>query len=393
MGGAEGSTLRERLASFSIVSGGLLWKLLHASRLGGLSRRQVARRCVVLMALAWVPLLVATAAEGTALGGLGSFAWDVGTHVRLLLALPLLLTAERALDRRVGEGLGHLVEAGLVSGEDGPRVDRVLAVARRARDSHLVEVALLAVVVALSVSDVVDPPTTPHWMFAAGPGGTPTPTVAGWIEVVLSAPLYRLLLLRWVWRWVVWVVVLLGFARTGLRISALHVDEVGGLSVLSDVHTSFGWVLAALGATLAGNFTGERMLLGGSVADYTHTIAVFCVIAPMICLAPMLAFTWPLELARRRAHRDYSVVAADFARRYARVHLEPAVPIGIGSSDPSSAEDLGGSYERMRATRPLAVERKQFFFLFACAFAPMVPFYLQQLPLAEIVERLLKMLG
>ena len=47
----------------------------------------------------------------------------------------------------------------------------------------------------------------------------------------------------------------------------------------------------------------------------------------------------------------------------------------------------------MRATRPLPIERKQYVFLFACAFAPMIPFYLQQLPLTEILERLRHVLG
>lgn len=395
MGGAEGTSLRERLEAFSLVSGGVFSRVLDVLHLGGLSRGEVARRCAALMAVGWVPLLVATIAEGTAMGGPGSFLWDVGTHVRLLFALPLLLVAERAIDRRTREGLAHLEEAGIVADEHTERVERVLAVASRARDSRVAELAIVAVVIGMSVNDVVLAPVTPHWMFVSEVTGSPEPRLAGWIELALSAPLYRVVLLQWLWRLVVWALLLGGLARMGVRISALHADEVGGLGVLSEAHKSFGWLVAALGATLAGNFTGQRMLLHGSVAAYTHSIVVFCFVAPALCLAPMLAFAWPLELAKRRAHREYSVIAADFARRYGRAHLdrERPVPIAIGSADPSSAEDLGGSFERMLATRWLPLDRNQFAFLFACAFLPMIPFYLQELPLTEIVKRLRDVLG
>jgi hypothetical protein len=149
-------TLRERLASFSIVSGGLWSRALDACRLGGLSRADVARRALVLAMIAWLPLLVATLAEGTFAGGTGSFARDVGAHVRGLLALPLLIIAERAIDLRFrDEGLLHLeaMEILVDDGEHARRVERALALATRARDSRLVSVALVAVVTALSVYD------------------------------------------------------------------------------------------------------------------------------------------------------------------------------------------------------------------------------------------------
>lgn len=391
------TTLRERLESFSIVSGGLWSRALVACRLGGLRRVDVARRVLVLALLGWVPLLVVTLAEGTLAGGAGSFAWDVGAHVRGLLALPLLIVAERAIDLRFrDEGLAHLEATAILREEEhAARVESALALATRARDSGLASVGLVGVVVALSVHDAVHAPATSSWMYARDASGAAAPTAAGWVDLLACAPLYRLLVVTWVWRWVVWILLLVALARTGLRVSALHADEMGGLRVLSDAHTSFGWVIGALGTTLAGNFTAQRLLLHGSVADYTHAIVVFCFTAPALCLAPMLALAWPVIVEKRRAHRDYAAAAADFARRYRRMHVEPesAKPLGVGSADPSSAEDLGGSFERMLATRWLLVERKQYLFLFGCAFLPMIPFYLQELPMTEIVKGLRDALG
>src|SRR5471032_1944309 len=81
---------------FSLVLGGPLFQLWRRTRLSGGALQLLHRRIIVLVLLAWLPLLLLSAAEGHAWGG-GiklPFFGDLELHIRLLLTLPLLLLAE-----------------------------------------------------------------------------------------------------------------------------------------------------------------------------------------------------------------------------------------------------------------------------------------------------------
>ena len=103
---------------FSLVDGGPLCALLR--RLGWTlpdGRIDYLRACMVLVALAWGPLLVATLSARLMTGH--AIAIDWGVHTRLLVAIPLLLRADVALhartrlviDRFVGRPLGRGADA------------------------------------------------------------------------------------------------------------------------------------------------------------------------------------------------------------------------------------------------------------------------------------------
>ena len=78
---------------FSLVLGGPLYQLWRRTRMAGDGLELLQRRIVVSALLAWGPLLVLSIAEGHAWSGSVAlpFLYDIDTHVRLLLAVPLLI--------------------------------------------------------------------------------------------------------------------------------------------------------------------------------------------------------------------------------------------------------------------------------------------------------------
>src|SRR5262245_58087783 len=107
-------------------------------------------------AAAWLPLFAASAMDGHAFGWPGAFIQDIGVHARLLLALPLLLWAERPLTHRLDRAVAHLAEAGLV---DESNRDGVLAAVRwaeRLRDQRGFDLAIALVALGLSSADLVE---------------------------------------------------------------------------------------------------------------------------------------------------------------------------------------------------------------------------------------------
>src|SRR6185436_16546776 len=94
----KGLEIGKKEEDFSLLPGGALFTLLRRLRLCGDTMQYFSRRVVLFVVVAWVPLLLLTAWEGTLWGnGKVPFLIDVNIHVRLLLALPLLLLAEVAL--------------------------------------------------------------------------------------------------------------------------------------------------------------------------------------------------------------------------------------------------------------------------------------------------------
>ena len=108
---------------FSLVLGGPLYQLWRRTRLSGDALQLLHRRVVVMVLLAWLPLLALSAAEGHAWGGSLTLAFldDIEIHVRLLLALPLLIVAEMVVHQRmrpvVGQFLARWIDHGRGTGE------------------------------------------------------------------------------------------------------------------------------------------------------------------------------------------------------------------------------------------------------------------------------------
>src|SRR6059058_3420129 len=114
----------------------------------GLIREQsprAARRVLFFIVVTWVPLLVLSEWQGTAVGGsvVVPFLRDIAVHARLLLAMPLLVLAEVLLGPHLAEAAIHFVDSGLVVREDFKRFDNAVERALSWRDSLIPELVLL----------------------------------------------------------------------------------------------------------------------------------------------------------------------------------------------------------------------------------------------------------
>ena len=101
------------------------------------------RRAVVIPMIAWLPLMLLASLKGT---GLLSFLHDVEVHVRLLIALPILIAAETDVHSRMRPAERVFVDRRIVMPDDLPRFDRAIASAIRLRNSYVVELMLIILV-------------------------------------------------------------------------------------------------------------------------------------------------------------------------------------------------------------------------------------------------------
>ncbi len=177
---------------FSLVLGGPLYQLWRGTRLAGDALQMVHRRVIALVVVAWAPLLLLSIAEGHVWGDSVTlpFLYDVELHVRLLLALPLLVVAELVVHQRMRPVVGLFLARDLIPKAARPQFDAAVASAIRLRNSVAAEVLLIAFVYVVGVgfiwrTQVALDVTSWHGVGAAG---RLQPSAAGWWLGVVSLP-------------------------------------------------------------------------------------------------------------------------------------------------------------------------------------------------------------
>lgn len=80
---------------------------------------------MIITCVAWLPLLLLSALAGTTHGDAVTvpFLYDIEAHVRLLVALPVLIAAELVVHLRIRPVITQFVERRIVAPEDMPKFE------------------------------------------------------------------------------------------------------------------------------------------------------------------------------------------------------------------------------------------------------------------------------
>ncbi len=146
--------------SFQLSSGGLMHLVQQRIRGPGAGDFPIPTQLLIAVTLLWLPLAVLTLIEGTFAGDAVAqpFIYDVVPQVRFLIALPLLLFADLAIDPAVGVACRNLERSGVVPDDEQPRYQAALVGLQKGRDSIWPDVVMLALAFGLT------------WLFQPGYG-------------------------------------------------------------------------------------------------------------------------------------------------------------------------------------------------------------------------------
>ena len=379
-------------ADFSLVLGGPLYQFFRRSHLSGDTFELAARRIVVISLFAWLPLLLLSAITGELWGGATAvpFLTDVEVHVRLLVAMPLLILAELVVHRRMRLVVRQFLDRKLIPEDARPRFDDAIAAVMRLRNSTSIEL-LIALVYGVGVFGiwrlyaVLDQtawntvPAVEARAFARGHvvhvrERAPVPVHAA--ALVLS-PVH------------LGALPLAGLAnRAESRADASRSGRRPRLPLI----TAYAFVPLAVahGAVLSGMIANRILHVGTSLMAFKVEIAVVVVFVQCLVFVPLLLFAPQLAQAKRNGSR------VRHARRAirARVRCEmaarrrPPTEALIGSADIQSLADLGNSFEVVRTMRAALVTRDAIVQLGIATLIPLAPLLLTIMPLEELVKKL-----
>jgi hypothetical protein len=382
-------------ATVSIASGGIIFRAFRL--VGGTDAASVRPiRCLLLLLLlAWLPLAVLTALDGTLVGTAVDvpFMRDPAVQARLLVTLPLLLIGEAMVSRVAQLSLTMIRERGLVPAAELPALDARVDQMLKERDSVPVELFIIVLTVAamwFSKDAILAERMGTHtsWM-----GSAETLSRAGWWYFLVSGVIVGVIGARWVWWLIIWTRFLVGFLRPRIVVSPGHPDLHGGLAFLTMVQSAFSPVLAALAATVSGRLAFEVLHDGAKLDAVKVPAIVMIVFAMLVMFVPLLLFTKRVAGLKRRALMQYDGLGQQLVGGFERKWLgteRPAEPL-LGSGDPSSYTDFTAVYASLRQMRssPLDVRRAVGGLLIVAA--PFLPLLLMEFSFKEIMLRMVKL--
>jgi hypothetical protein len=384
---------------FSLVLGGPLYQLWRGTRLADDAMEMLHRRIIVMAIVAWVPLLLLSILQGHAWGDSVAlpFLYDVDLHVRMLIALPLLVVAELVVHQRMRPVVGLFLDRGLIPKAARPQFDAAIASAIRLRNSVVAEVLLIAFVYIVGVGFVWRTQVAldvTSW-YGARAAGRLQPSAAGWWLGVVSLPLFQFVLLRWYFRLFIWARFLWQVSRIDLRFMPANPDRAGGLGFLGSVSYAFSPVLLAQGTMMAGTIANWIFYTGAKLQDFKVELIGLVAMMVFTILGPMLVFGPKLEKAKRAGLREYGTLAQRYVREFDGKWLRGGAPADeplVGSADIQSLADLGNSFEVVKGMRFAPFTLQTVLQLAVTTLLPVLPLMLTMISLEELLERLLKII-
>jgi hypothetical protein len=381
---------------FSLVVGGPLFQLFRRAHLAGDGLELLWRRIFLLAAIAWIPLFVLALLSGQLLGDDVPipFLLDVETHVRFLIALPILVAAELVVHRRLLAAVRQFVERRIISAADMPKFRQAIDSTRRLRNSVWIELALIAFVYTVGTwiwrNEIAL--ASASWYASSTDAGIRL-TTAGWWYAWVSVPLFQFILLRWYFRFLLWFLFLFRVSRLDMNLVPTHVDRTAGLGFLGGSTAAFAPVLFAQGAGLAGLIASHIFFAGETLPEFKVQIVAFAAFFIIVTLVPLMVFAPRLAEAKRTGLRNVGRLASRYSEGFEGKWLRDDAPEGrelLGSADIQSLSDLGNSFSVVQEMRLVPFGWRDVTRLAAITLAPFLPLLLTIFSLEQFATYVLK---
>jgi hypothetical protein len=220
--------------------------------------------------------------------------------------------------------------------------------------------------------------------------------MAGWWFSLVSGPLYRLVLYRWIWIIVMWAMFLWNVMSLRLNLVATHPDRAAGLGFLVETQRVFSFIGFAAASVISSRFMNQVAYEGKTLGDLkllmigAILLIVICTSAPLLMLAPRL------HHVRLRGVFEYGALGTTYVRQFDSkwIHANPGKAEGLlGSSDIQSLADISNSFGVVRDMKVILLNKEMLTGLALPAVIPMLVFVLAVSPAEEVVRAILKLIG
>lgn len=382
---------RDKNIDFPLMVSGPLYYLYLRTGLVKSALRLYKRRIIVITLLSWLPLLLLSSFGGTAFNGVRvPFLFDVDVHVRLLIALGLLIGAEVIAQQCIQIVVNQFIKRDIITLDVRAKFDNIVISALKLGKSYIVEFLLLVFVY-----------TVGHytWKQASLSGistwyvtimeGQANLTLAGYWYVYISIPIFQFILCRWYYRFFIWCRFLWQVSSLPLQLNSLHPDRAGGLGFLIMSVYAFQVVLLAHTVLLTGVIANHIWHSGQTFLEFKLEIVTILLLLLFLALTPLIFFIIPLVRTKRKGLIDYGVVACDYVNHFHSKWMGKNYntnEVLLGSSDIQSLADLSNSFNVTNGMRLVPFSQNTVIELLVLISLPLLPVLMTVIPLSAVKQ-------
>ncbi|HEX4851372.1 MAG TPA: hypothetical protein VFV08_11225 [Puia sp.] len=383
------------LTNFSLVQNGIFHSWLQKAHLAGLSTRNYLLRTLTICAVLWLPLLLLSLFQGLTFGNKVeiTFANDFVTHVRLLVIIPILIFSERPVDYRLKELSHFFFVAGILNKDDYSKFEKIKQSIIKYSMSWWPDLVILIIITSNIVIRWKNQPHVSSFWVLLPKDGTEVISWAGIWYLAISIPLFQYLLLRWLWRWIMWLIYFRKIAHLPLKLNPAHPDKAGGLGFLGIQPAPFLSVTLAMSMLVSVAIAGQIVFFKVPLKDYYVLLSGVAFIAIILNVLPLLMFMRPMAKQRRKGIFEYSALIQEHHREFDQKWLYKKSDEQIlGTSDPSSMIDINSSFESVINMRFFPFDIRIMFTTILIVILPILPLMFFEYKLMDLVKEILKLL-
>jgi hypothetical protein len=378
------------IGEFRIARGGPYYDL---QRQLGLLHEHALRaplRALILVGLAWGVPLVLSVLTGHAWGPAEShpFLLGLGVWARFFVAIGVFVFMERLVEESLRVHLRQFARAPLLAPAAMPAAAAAVAKGLRRLDGTIAELVCLVAAVLITVAGALTLEVgASSWLMTVEPAGSRL-TVAGWWCFLVSNPLFWFLLLRWLWRHLVWGLLLRDLARLDLRLVATHPDGNGGLAFIGQYPNAFTAFVFAM-SCVVGAALAEELLRGDMLPEiYGSVMMAWLAIVMLLFAAPLMAFNKPLSKLKEATLLTSSAAATRHQRAKERGVFGHNIAAAADADEVAAADipDPSGTYATARKLSTNLFSRAALVPVGAAALLPLVAAGATQLPFKEVLS-------
>jgi hypothetical protein len=391
------NTDQPSLETFSLSEGGPFDRALTKLHL----HDKQGKIALAALCITWLPLVIITGMEGTLYSGpKTAFLNDIAMQARLLIAMPMLVLIKLAIDSKVIVVTRYLSEAMMNAEEREHILNTALKRVKTWTNSTLTEVILLLIVITTTVSFVEGGvytglnTGTESWM-ATSKEGIQKLTLAGYWAVTISIPFFQFLLFRWLWRYFVWVLLLFRLSKAKLNLLPTHADRAGGLGIILLAQRSFNLLFVTGSVLISGGLITRLIQNPDSFNTIRSEMIGYVVMCLGLLILPLFFFTAKLVKVKNEGLLQTSRLAVTLSSQFEKEwvnELPDEKVIAEKKPDPSMIYDYSGIYDSLQLLRIVPVTPRDSITMALTLFVPFIPIFFIHYSVAELLQRVLKLL-
>lgn len=391
----ESKTKTAQEESFDLLRNDLLLRWQRKLRIAPQEGLGVVRRAIFFALLTWLPIVLWAALNDRLLDASTGepLLKHFGIHVRCLVAIPLFILSEAMAGGVLRGIIGQFRKSNIISDNQQAAFASVLSDLARLRDASLPWICVIGFAIAWIVGMPVHSDADEmSWATAGNDFG-----FGGLWFLYVAKPIFVVLLLGWVWRIALVILLFYRIAKLELSLTPSHPDHCGGLGFLKKLPLALFLFTLAISSIIASRWMHDVLYHGQTLASLKLPFAVFVILWLAIVLSPALLFAPRIAAMKREALLTYGALIGQHGRLvHQRWILGQTVNSQSAAGDILDAPELGpvvdisAMYDAVEQVKSVPIDKGSIMMVLIPILLPMMFVITHEIPLKELLLKLLK---